>query len=255
MEEEAVHSIPWGQGQYRISMPALNSLVGDSAGFRNMADGERILDYVEERLRSLGATHLLMTGLPLPGRPIDPLVLRVDWGELRHDRLTEGHLDPADPLIVRALTARCAFFFGDRADAASAASPLLAVVNRAGIESLAGFPVHKFNPYQGGVFAAGLSFVLTPPVKVGLKLFCSEAFRRLIDIGYLAPDRPGDLSARERTVVELSATGRTAGEIAGLLTISQRTVHAHLQNASTKLRARNKTQTVVEALRYGQISV
>jgi DNA-binding NarL/FixJ family response regulator len=56
-------------------------------------------------------------------------------------------------------------------------------------------------------------------------------------------------------VVELSALGKTANQIATTLAISQRTVHAHLQNASEKLRARNKTQTVVEALRYGQISV
>jgi len=66
---------------------------------------------------------------------------------------------------------------------------------------------------------------------------------------------PGDLSARERRVVELSAGGKTAGQIASLLEISQRTVHAHLQNASEKLRASNKTHTVVEALRYGQITV
>ncbi len=56
-------------------------------------------------------------------------------------------------------------------------------------------------------------------------------------------------------MVELSASGKTASEIAAILEISQRTVHAHLQNASDKLRARNKTHTVVEALRYGQISV
>jgi DNA-binding CsgD family transcriptional regulator len=56
-------------------------------------------------------------------------------------------------------------------------------------------------------------------------------------------------------VVELSAVGKTANEIASVLKISQRTVHAHLQNASEKLRASNKTHTVVEALRYGQISM
>ena len=56
-------------------------------------------------------------------------------------------------------------------------------------------------------------------------------------------------------MVALSAEGKTASDIAKLLAISQRTVHAHLQNASEKLRARNKTQTVIEALRYGQITV
>jgi len=73
--------------------------------------------------------------------------------------------------------------------------------------------------------------------------------------GRIRGERPGDLSDRERRVLELTALGKTAGEIAEVLNISQRTVHAHLQNASEKLRASNKTQTVVEALRYGQISM
>ena len=53
----------------------------------------------------------------------------------------------------------------------------------------------------------------------------------------------------------MSALGKTAREIATQLEISQRTVHAHLQNASDKLRATNKTQTVVEAMIYGQIDL
>jgi LuxR family transcriptional regulator, quorum-sensing system regulator BjaR1 len=85
--------------------------------------------------------------------------------------------------------------------------------------------------------------------------FCEEAFRQLLGLGAIAPERAGGLSGRERRVVVLSAEGRTASEIAGILAISQRTVHAHLQNASDKLRARNKTQTVVQALRYGQITL
>ena len=84
---------------------------------------------------------------------------------------------------------------------------------------------------------------------------CVAAFERLFALNYLRPERPGELSGRERKVVELSATGMTASEIAQILAISQRTVHAHLQNASDKLRALNKTHTVVEALRYGQISI
>ena len=71
----------------------------------------------------------------------------------------------------------------------------------------------------------------------------------------VSQDRPGDLSGRERRVVALSSEGKTASDIAKILAISQRTVHAHLQNASDKLRAHNKTQTVVEALRYGQITL
>ncbi len=71
----------------------------------------------------------------------------------------------------------------------------------------------------------------------------------------LLPTRPGELSMREKMVLSKTAEGKTAGDIAIELDISQRTVHAHLQNASEKMQAANKTQTVVEALRYGQIKL
>ena len=76
-----------------------------------------------------------------------------------------------------------------------------------------------------------------------------------ISLGRIESQRPGDLSERERHVLQLTAIGKTAAEIADLLSISQRTVHAHLQNASDKMNASNKTHTVVEALRYGQIDL
>jgi DNA-binding CsgD family transcriptional regulator len=116
-------------------------------------------------------------------------------------------------------------------------------------------PVCAFLPYQAVVLAGGMSLSINTEVMLAADQACVEAFRRLFALGYLRPERPGELSARERRVVELSARGKTASQIATILEISQRTVHAHLQNASEKLRAHNKTHTVVEALRYGQISV
>jgi len=57
------------------------------------------------------------------------------------------------------------------------------------------------------------------------------------------------------SIKDIYQTPLTANDIAKLLEISQRTLHAHLQNASEKLRASNNTHTVVEALRYGQIEI
>jgi LuxR family quorum sensing-dependent transcriptional regulator len=116
-------------------------------------------------------------------------------------------------------------------------------------------PVATFPPYQGCILLAGPELQFGEWGMVAASSFCEAAFARLFDIGFLRRERPGDLSARERRVIELSAVGKTASEIAALLAISQRTVHAHLQNASDKLRALNKTHTVVEALRYGQIAI
>lgn len=61
------------------------------------------------------------------------------------------------------------------------------------------------------------------------------------------------LSSRELEVLQYSAEGRTAYEIARLLFLSQETVHSHVKNAVQKLRVSNKTAAVVRALRLGLI--
>ena len=236
-------------------MPVRESLVADSGRFRDMDDGARVLGFLEEGFRRAGATHFFATGLPLPDRPVEPLVLRANWGDLRGDRLHENRVDPRDPLLAQALCSRRPFRWGECSERVGDDSALVRMIANPNLMPLIGVPVDEFPPYQGCVFAAGPSLLSDRPTLLALDVFCYEAFRRLFSMGALKPNRPGDLSERERRVLELSAAGNTAGEIASLLRISQRTVHAHLQNASAKLRAGNKTHTVVEALRYAQITV
>ncbi|HKA83184.1 MAG TPA: LuxR C-terminal-related transcriptional regulator [Acidimicrobiales bacterium] len=49
------------------------------------------------------------------------------------------------------------------------------------------------------------------------------------------PGQPGDLTKRERETAELAARGHTDREIADMLYLSVRTVHAHLRSAYSKL--------------------
>lgn len=61
------------------------------------------------------------------------------------------------------------------------------------------------------------------------------------------------LTPREREVVIWSADGKTAGEIAGILAISERTVNFHFGNVIRKLKASNKTQAIVWAVTSGMV--
>jgi LuxR family quorum sensing-dependent transcriptional regulator len=229
-------------------------LIALAEGLRGMNSGADVLDSVQRQFSVLGADHFLATGLPLPGRPLEPLVLRLNWGEVRADRGGTAPLTPNDPLIQMAFRARRAASW-----AHSPEHPLVAdsvLVSELGASSrVVTLPICAFLPYQAVVMVAGREVESDPKTLIAADYLCVEAFRRLFALNYLRPERPGELSARERKVVELSASGKTANQIADILEISQRTVHAHLQNASEKLRAHNKTHTVVEALRYGQITV
>ncbi|MEA3507841.1 MAG: response regulator transcription factor [Synergistota bacterium] len=70
------------------------------------------------------------------------------------------------------------------------------------------------------------------------------------------PDfNPEPLSAREREVLLEAARGLLSKEIAALLFISERTVQTHLASIYDKLGARNKTEAMLLALKYGVVAL
>lgn len=235
----------------------------EASGFADVRESDRVLDMLERRLRALGATHIFVTGLPLPHRPVNKLILRIFWPDYRNDGYVLG-LEPGDPVLGLCLSARRSvvlkngFILDDGSDRAPKdvrIGPSELVDSIGPGATVFAVPIHELLPFQGCAVFGGLSLELGTIERVALEYYCLSAFRRLQATGRINGGRPGDLSERERRVVELTAIGKTANEIAELLEISQRTVHAHLQNASEKLNASNKTHTVVEALRYGQINI
>jgi DNA-binding NarL/FixJ family response regulator len=63
----------------------------------------------------------------------------------------------------------------------------------------------------------------------------------------------GDLSRREREILQLLAEGMTEAEIAQALVLSPKTVATHIQNTLRKLGVHSRTQAVVAAYRDGLV--
>lgn len=230
-----------------------DDILADAVGLRTCSSANRIFDIIERRLVSHGASHILITGLPMPGRPVEPLILHMKWPDVRSERGQLITISKGDPVLERCRVAHRPFLVDGVS--ISGYSDLVAAAGPEAAARIVAVPVKSIQPYQAAVIGLGTALSLTELDLVAFDFLCNQAFRRLRALGFLIDSRPGDLSARERKVLELTATGKTAQEIAELLNISQRTVHAHLQNAGEKLDASNKTQTVVEALRYGQITL
>jgi DNA-binding NarL/FixJ family response regulator len=64
----------------------------------------------------------------------------------------------------------------------------------------------------------------------------------------------GDLSPREREVLELVARGNTNREVAAALHLSEHTVNFHMKNILAKLHSKNRTEAVAHAVRAGLVS-
>jgi DNA-binding NarL/FixJ family response regulator len=65
------------------------------------------------------------------------------------------------------------------------------------------------------------------------------------------PERVESLTKRETSVLRLVAEGLANKEIARRLSISEKTVKAHLNNVFAKLDVHSRTQAALEAIRSG----
>ncbi len=70
-----------------------------------------------------------------------------------------------------------------------------------------------------------------------------------------APFSPEGISPREREVLVQASRGLSSKEIAARLIISERTVQTHLASIYGKLGAKNKTEAMLLALKYGMTTL
>jgi len=71
----------------------------------------------------------------------------------------------------------------------------------------------------------------------------------------VAPARRPEVSKRELSVLSYVAAGQSNKQIANLLGISQKTVRNHLSRIFHKLKASNRTEAVMKAMRLGLLTV
>nr|WP_321457738.1 LuxR C-terminal-related transcriptional regulator [uncultured Cohaesibacter sp.] len=240
----------WGPAEKAISIsqPARNP--------------EAFFESVVARFKSFGAEHILITGLPLPGRDLGKLVLYQHWGDTVLSSAHLAQVRGSDPLLRRiaVLSKPACWSLDEKENSWIKESSLISLLQRSGASprsyrSMIVIHVHHFNVMQVAICVTGADLEVSERELAALSTTIQHELAEMHSVHPLFTSRPGELSAREKLVLSMTAEGKTAGDIAEELHISQRTVHAHLQNASEKMQAANKTQTVVEAMRYGQIQL
>lgn len=206
-----------------------------------------VLDALDRLLRESGIDRYVVTTVSLPRGEPPQLILRSDWPEpwdkhYRGEAWWSDHDVLAGNVAFR-VPAPAAMNGHDGADQGPAEPP-----------NLIGIPCTRVARYQAVALGAS-----ERPLNADEFLLLAAMVRRLVDrLNDVAPElltRPGGLTARERQIVALTARGKTSNEIAVDLGISARTVFAHLTSAGEKLNAANKTETVVNAYRFGQIAL
>jgi DNA-binding NarL/FixJ family response regulator len=117
-----------------------------------------------------------------------------------------------------------------------------------------------------GAVQAGADGYLLKDVEVGeleraIRAVCAgrpylhpEATRHLLQATAQPAEPPERLTGREREVLVLLARGLTNRQIAGELSIAEKTVSVHVSNILSKLQFASRTQAALYAARAGLIA-
>ncbi len=221
-----------------------------------------ILDYTGRAIRPLGFSPLLVMRKMRDGETLRDAVMLstfpVEWLE---SYLTE-ELWRDDPVVARVIRLGCPQrWLSEPID--HLADPKGAIVMERGARY--GLVDGIMVPIFGGFGYAGIvsfSSALVQPDDIRLLLtfqtLASTIFQRLTVLNGLgaAVTEGADvnLTARERDCLFWASRGKTDGEIAQILSISESTVHFHIENAKRKFGAQSRIQVIVQTLERGIIS-
>ena len=130
----------------------------------------------------------------------------------------------------------------------------LQLFRRHSITSSAYFPVHGANGRRAVVGFVGNRAIMDHTELGELGLFVMHAYDVYSKLKTETGGGAAALTARELEVLHWAACGKTSGEIAAIVSLSDHTVNSYMNNAMRKLDCVNRTHLVAKALRLHLIS-
>jgi DNA-binding CsgD family transcriptional regulator len=116
------------------------------------------------------------------------------------------------------------------------------------------FPVSSIDGVRHAMRFDGSREPLTQAEINDLAMLATHFFQAYDKARYPLGDDPCGLTERELEVIRWSSTGKTSSEIAAIMSLSDHTINAYLNNAFRKTNSVNRTQLVAKALRMRIIS-
>ncbi|MEM5474028.1 LuxR C-terminal-related transcriptional regulator [Hoeflea sp. AS60] len=117
------------------------------------------------------------------------------------------------------------------------------------IATAAFFPVHTPGGSRAAFGFLGSRSQLTRAELGELAIFASHAFNIYSSLKQSDQVKEDPLTKRELEALHWAANGKTSGEIASIISLSEHTVNTYMNNAMRKLDCVNRTQLVAKALR------
>ncbi|GLQ53139.1 LuxR family transcriptional regulator [Devosia nitrariae] len=227
---------------------------------QHQTSGEAIRDILYRAISSYGLDRFIISGLPDRGQDVRPFVLLSGWPDEWYQRYTRLGYVHLDPVARHCFTTTLPFDWSEAGYDPTSDLPAKRVMDEAaefGMHDGFCIPVHMEGGMQGVVSLVGSTAEVDEHSRLELHMLALYAHGRLRYLNMPGSEQPRRraITLRESEVLKWAASGKTAGEIAVITGLSERTVNQHCVNAQTKLGTKNRTHTVVEAIRHRLITL
>jgi DNA-binding CsgD family transcriptional regulator len=135
-----------------------------------------------------------------------------------------------------------------------AEAPVLMLYREYGLSHGIVFPVSSIDGVRHAIRFDGDRAPLSQAEINDLSMLATHFFQAYDMARYPLRDNPCNLTEREVEVIRWSANGKTSSETASIMSLSDHTVNAYLNNALKKTNSVNRTQLIAKALRMRIIS-
>ena len=217
---------------------------------------EGVVNAINPVVADLAFSLFIMTGLPLPDRPLEPLVLLHSWPHGWFERYCSQNYFEVDPVGQNVLATSSPFLWGDapyRKDR-GLAGQMMGEAAEFGLTDGYCVPIYSATGWR-----SAFSFAHEHKVNAGPKELAAAHLLALTTHGRLRvilgeePQVKQKVTPREREVLTWAAAGKSAWETSVLLGIFEAIVITHLDHIRRKLNVANTTHAVVLALQIGEL--
>ncbi|HEU5275730.1 MAG TPA: LuxR family transcriptional regulator [Xanthobacteraceae bacterium] len=228
---------------------------------QQLTDYNEICRLVVKELEWFGLTHVSSISLPGPGREAEQCILMNTRPREFVERYIEKNYVVRDPVITELRRNVYPFSWGDIRTGRDLSKAEKAIMDE-GREFAARdgmtIPIASLSGAMSLFCPCGLEPNLSPRARAALEIiaiYSDQALKRSVLRNQREVPAHTPLTPREREIMQWVAAGKTDEEIADILSIGTTTVTSHVENAKQKLDAFRRTYAVVQALRFGEISL
>ena len=216
-----------------------------------------IIQMFEAEIKACGFHAYIMAGLPSPGTSLSDLTVANGWPPEWFEIYTRENFSVMDPIPQYGASTVQPFEWAEaHYDKDSNPAAHLVMTRATEFRLMQGYCIPLHYDEGGAVISmATEQLTIDPVAKSALQLIGIYAHNRIRSLGRPKPEKRDLLTPREREILRWAADGKTSWEVSVILNISERTVKFHLNQASLKLNAVNRTAAVAKALARGLIKL